>query len=94
MFTDGDIVCILFARTEIAQWFTKWSEGPIQVHDCVSDLPPQIWFYTNDIFENAGIPPPEIQYTTAGTGIIEIIAGLIGVKFIMFICGSEAHKKV
>uniref|UniRef100_A0A8C5G756 Solute carrier family 2, facilitated glucose transporter member 9-like n=1 Tax=Gouania willdenowi TaxID=441366 RepID=A0A8C5G756_GOUWI len=37
-----------------------------------------IWFYTNDIFENAGIPHPEIQYTTAGTGIIEIIAGLIG----------------
>uniref|UniRef100_A0A7N9ALX2 Solute carrier family 2, facilitated glucose transporter member 5 n=1 Tax=Mastacembelus armatus TaxID=205130 RepID=A0A7N9ALX2_9TELE len=37
-----------------------------------------IWFYTNDIFENAGIPAPEIQYTTAGTGIIEIIAGLIG----------------
>ncbi|XP_075872790.1 solute carrier family 2 member 15a [Nelusetta ayraudi] len=37
-----------------------------------------IWFYTNDIFENAGIPPPEIQYTTAGTGIIEIIAGLVG----------------
>nr|QCL11564.1 glucose transporter 15a [Lateolabrax maculatus] len=37
-----------------------------------------IWFYTNDIFKNAGIPEPEIQYTTAGTGIIEIIAGLIG----------------
>ncbi|XP_068183575.1 solute carrier family 2 member 15a [Antennarius striatus] len=37
-----------------------------------------IWFYTNDIFENAGIPDPEIQYTTAGTGVIEIIAGLIG----------------
>ncbi|XP_037530204.1 solute carrier family 2, facilitated glucose transporter member 9-like [Nematolebias whitei] len=37
-----------------------------------------IWFYTNDIFENAGIPAPEIQYTTAGTGVIEIIAGLIG----------------
>ncbi|KAK1904946.1 Solute carrier family 2 facilitated glucose transporter member 9, partial [Dissostichus eleginoides] len=37
-----------------------------------------IWFYTNDIFENAGIPAPEIQYTTAGTGIIEILAGLIG----------------
>ncbi|XP_029962682.1 solute carrier family 2 member 15a [Salarias fasciatus] len=37
-----------------------------------------IWFYTNDIFENAGIPPPEIQYTTAGTGVIEIVAGLIG----------------
>ncbi|XP_041644819.1 solute carrier family 2 member 15a [Cheilinus undulatus] len=37
-----------------------------------------IWFYTNDIFEDAGIPEAEIQYTTAGTGIIEIIAGLIG----------------
>ncbi|TNN48594.1 Solute carrier family 2, facilitated glucose transporter member 9 [Liparis tanakae] len=37
-----------------------------------------IWFYTNDIFENAGIPAPEIPYTTAGTGVIEIIAGLIG----------------
>uniref|UniRef100_A0A3Q4GJX6 Solute carrier family 2, facilitated glucose transporter member 5 n=2 Tax=Neolamprologus brichardi TaxID=32507 RepID=A0A3Q4GJX6_NEOBR len=37
-----------------------------------------IWFYTNSIFENAGVPAPEIQYTTAGTGIIEIIAGLIG----------------
>uniref|UniRef100_A0A3B5LSN7 Solute carrier family 2, facilitated glucose transporter member 5 n=1 Tax=Xiphophorus couchianus TaxID=32473 RepID=A0A3B5LSN7_9TELE len=37
-----------------------------------------IWFYTNDIFKNAGIPVPEIQYTTAGTGVIEIIAGLIG----------------
>ncbi|XP_031734262.1 solute carrier family 2, facilitated glucose transporter member 9-like [Anarrhichthys ocellatus] len=38
-----------------------------------------IWFYTNDIFDNAGIPAPEIPYTTAGTGIIEIIAGLIGI---------------
>uniref|UniRef100_A0A3P9A5U4 Solute carrier family 2, facilitated glucose transporter member 5 n=1 Tax=Esox lucius TaxID=8010 RepID=A0A3P9A5U4_ESOLU len=37
-----------------------------------------IWFYTNDIFKNAGIPGPEIQYTTVGTGAIEIIAGLIG----------------
>ncbi|XP_062850874.1 solute carrier family 2 member 15a [Trichomycterus rosablanca] len=37
-----------------------------------------IWFYTNDIFENAGIPTPEIPYTTVGTGAIEIIAGLIG----------------
>ncbi|XP_026878775.2 solute carrier family 2 member 15a [Electrophorus electricus] len=37
-----------------------------------------IWFYTNDIFHNAGIPAPEIQYTTVGTGAIEIIAGLIG----------------
>ncbi|XP_047010087.1 solute carrier family 2 member 15a isoform X2 [Ictalurus punctatus] len=37
-----------------------------------------IWFYTNDIFENAGIPLPEIPYTTVGTGAIEIIAGLLG----------------
>ncbi|XP_024916771.1 solute carrier family 2 member 15a [Cynoglossus semilaevis] len=37
-----------------------------------------IWFYTNSIFENAGIPGPEIEYTTAGTGVIEIIAGLVG----------------
>ncbi|NWV37320.1 GTR9 protein, partial [Grantiella picta] len=37
-----------------------------------------IWFYTNTIFENAGIPVSEIPYTTMGTGAIEIIAGLIG----------------
>nr|XP_015202909.1 PREDICTED: solute carrier family 2, facilitated glucose transporter member 5-like isoform X3 [Lepisosteus oculatus] len=37
-----------------------------------------IWFYTNAIFENAGIPRPQIQYTTVGTGAIEVIAGLIG----------------
>ncbi|KAL6101379.1 uncharacterized protein ACO6RY_16637 [Pungitius sinensis] len=37
-----------------------------------------IWFYTNDIFEDAGIPASEIPYTTAGTGVIEIIAGLVG----------------
>lgn len=37
-----------------------------------------IWFYTNSIFENAGIPLAEIPYTTVGTGAIEIIAGLIG----------------
>ncbi|XP_016362694.1 solute carrier family 2 member 15b [Sinocyclocheilus anshuiensis] len=37
-----------------------------------------IWFYTNAIFENAGIPAHEIQYTTVGTGAIEVIAGLIG----------------
>uniref|UniRef100_A0A3Q3W7K2 Solute carrier family 2, facilitated glucose transporter member 5 n=1 Tax=Mola mola TaxID=94237 RepID=A0A3Q3W7K2_MOLML len=37
-----------------------------------------IWFYTNNIFENAGIPTEEIPYTTAGTGIIEIISALIG----------------
>ncbi|KAJ8389826.1 hypothetical protein AAFF_G00112950 [Aldrovandia affinis] len=37
-----------------------------------------IWFYTNAIFENAGIPRPQIQYTTVGTGAIEVIAGLAG----------------
>nr|XP_057930494.1 solute carrier family 2 member 15b [Doryrhamphus excisus] len=37
-----------------------------------------IWFYTNDIFRNAGIPDPNIQYTTVGTGAIEVISGAIG----------------
>ncbi|XP_036407345.1 solute carrier family 2 member 15b [Megalops cyprinoides] len=37
-----------------------------------------IWFYTNAIFENAGIPGPQVPYTTVGTGAIEVIAGLIG----------------
>ncbi|NWV61095.1 GTR9 protein, partial [Malurus elegans] len=37
-----------------------------------------IWFYTNTIFENVGIPVSEIPYTTMGTGAIEIVAGLIG----------------
>ncbi|XP_071764834.1 solute carrier family 2 member 15b [Centroberyx gerrardi] len=37
-----------------------------------------IWFYTNDIFENAGIPGPHIQYTTVGTGAIEVISGTLG----------------
>ncbi|XP_060754964.1 solute carrier family 2 member 15b [Neoarius graeffei] len=37
-----------------------------------------IWFYTNAIFENAGISASQIQYTTVGTGAIEVIAGLIG----------------
>ncbi|KAL1282259.1 hypothetical protein QQF64_001062 [Cirrhinus molitorella] len=37
-----------------------------------------IWFYTNAIFENAGIAAHQIQYTTVGTGAIEVIAGLIG----------------
>ncbi len=35
---------------------------------------------TNTIFENAGIPAHQIQYTTVGTGAIEVIAGLIGVR--------------
>ncbi|NWZ35441.1 GTR9 protein, partial [Brachypodius atriceps] len=37
-----------------------------------------IWFYTNNIFENAGIPVSQIPYTTMGAGAIEVIAGLIG----------------
>ncbi|KAI7804353.1 solute carrier family 2 facilitated glucose transporter [Triplophysa rosa] len=39
-----------------------------------------IWFYTNAIFENAGISAHQIQYITVGTGAIEVIAGLIGVR--------------
>lgn len=41
----------------------------------------QIWFYTNDIFRNAGIPEPYIQYTTVGTGAVEVISGMLGVSF-------------
>ncbi|NXG36621.1 GTR9 protein, partial [Dromaius novaehollandiae] len=37
-----------------------------------------IWFYTNTIFKDAGIPVPQIPYVTVGTGAVEIIAGLIG----------------
>ncbi|XP_075614210.1 solute carrier family 2, facilitated glucose transporter member 9 isoform X4 [Balearica regulorum gibbericeps] len=37
-----------------------------------------IWFYTNTIFEKAGIPVSQIPYTTVGTGAIEVVAGLIG----------------
>ncbi|KAM3864569.1 solute carrier family 2 member 15b [Diretmus argenteus] len=37
-----------------------------------------IWFYTNTIFESAGIPDPQIQYTTVGTGAIEVICGMLG----------------
>lgn len=40
----------------------------------------QIWFYTNDIFKKAGIPEPLIQYTTVGTGAIEVISGMLGVS--------------
>ncbi|XP_072319956.1 solute carrier family 2, facilitated glucose transporter member 5-like [Eucyclogobius newberryi] len=37
-----------------------------------------IWFYTNTIFKDAGIPEPHIQYTTVGTGAIEVISGTLG----------------
>uniref|UniRef100_A0A8C9GC35 Solute carrier family 2, facilitated glucose transporter member 5 n=1 Tax=Pavo cristatus TaxID=9049 RepID=A0A8C9GC35_PAVCR len=39
-----------------------------------------IWFYTNTIFKNAGLPESQIPYTTVGTGAIEVVAGLIGVS--------------
>ncbi|KAM6942342.1 solute carrier family 2 member 15b [Lycodopsis pacificus] len=37
-----------------------------------------LWFYTNDIFKNAGIPEPHIQYMTVATGTIEVISGMLG----------------
>ncbi|XP_068585111.1 LOW QUALITY PROTEIN: solute carrier family 2, facilitated glucose transporter member 9-like [Cebidichthys violaceus] len=37
-----------------------------------------IWFYTNQIFKDAGIPEPHIQYTTVATGAIEVISGMLG----------------
>ncbi|XP_013865643.1 solute carrier family 2 member 15b [Austrofundulus limnaeus] len=37
-----------------------------------------IWFYTNEIFRRAGIPEARLQYTTVGTGAIEVIAGMFG----------------
>ncbi|XP_053712736.1 solute carrier family 2, facilitated glucose transporter member 5-like [Synchiropus splendidus] len=37
-----------------------------------------IWFYTNDIFRGAGIQESQIQYTTVGTGAIEVISGMLG----------------
>ncbi|KAK2815765.1 hypothetical protein Q5P01_026232 [Channa striata] len=37
-----------------------------------------IWFYTNDIFKNAGISDSYIQYTTVGTGAVEVISGMLG----------------
>ncbi|KAL3067324.1 solute carrier family 2 member 15b [Trematomus bernacchii] len=37
-----------------------------------------IWFYTNDIFRDAGIPDLNIQYVTVGTGAIEVLSGMLG----------------
>uniref|UniRef100_A0A3Q3W6F5 Major facilitator superfamily (MFS) profile domain-containing protein n=1 Tax=Mola mola TaxID=94237 RepID=A0A3Q3W6F5_MOLML len=37
-----------------------------------------IWFYTNDIFRDAGVAEPYIQYTTVGTGAIEVMSGMLG----------------
>ncbi|XP_034095150.1 solute carrier family 2 member 15b [Gymnodraco acuticeps] len=37
-----------------------------------------IWFYTNDIFRDAGIPDLNIPYVTVGTGAIEVISGMLG----------------
>uniref|UniRef100_A0A669PRU0 Solute carrier family 2, facilitated glucose transporter member 5 n=1 Tax=Phasianus colchicus TaxID=9054 RepID=A0A669PRU0_PHACC len=41
-----------------------------------------IWFYTNTIFQNAGISKSQIPYTTVGTGAIEVVAGLIGLALL------------
>lgn len=64
-------LCLSYSLSRLV-CLTNWSRS--------SFFPLQIWFYTNDIFENAGIPTPEIPYTTVGTGVIEIIAGLLGVR--------------
>lgn len=54
----------------------------------------QIWFYTNEIFRNAGIPESYIQYTTVGTGAIEVISGMLGVSFTcnMMILGEQLSE--
>uniref|UniRef100_A0A8C5WYF0 Solute carrier family 2, facilitated glucose transporter member 5 n=1 Tax=Laticauda laticaudata TaxID=8630 RepID=A0A8C5WYF0_LATLA len=57
-----------------------------------------IWFYTNAIFENAGIPDPDIPYTTVGTGAIEVVAGLIGFSLsltagVPFLMTAELFKQ-
>lgn len=55
----------------------------ILIHLCHCQF--QIWFYTNYIFKNAGIPGPYIQYTTVGTGAIEVISGMLGVSITLHI---------
>uniref|UniRef100_A0A8C0BXL8 Solute carrier family 2, facilitated glucose transporter member 5 n=1 Tax=Buteo japonicus TaxID=224669 RepID=A0A8C0BXL8_9AVES len=50
-----------------------------------------IWFYTNTIFENAGIPVSQIPYTTVGTGTIEVVAGLIGPRPGNAGCEAQGH---
>uniref|UniRef100_A0A674I7L3 Solute carrier family 2, facilitated glucose transporter member 5 n=1 Tax=Terrapene triunguis TaxID=2587831 RepID=A0A674I7L3_9SAUR len=58
-----------------------------------------IWFYTNTIFQHAGIPGPEIPYTTVGTGAIEVLCFtieklgrrpliIIGFSFMGFCCAG------
>uniref|UniRef100_A0A8D1MXT3 Major facilitator superfamily (MFS) profile domain-containing protein n=1 Tax=Sus scrofa TaxID=9823 RepID=A0A8D1MXT3_PIG len=39
-----------------------------------------IWFYTNSIFEKAGITPEKIPYITLSTGGIEILAAIFSVS--------------
>ncbi|KAG8453505.1 hypothetical protein GDO86_000218 [Hymenochirus boettgeri] len=41
-----------------------------------------IWFYTKNIFTEAGIPPENIPYITLSTGSIEIVASIIASLFI------------
>uniref|UniRef100_A0A8C9G6K7 Solute carrier family 2, facilitated glucose transporter member 5 n=1 Tax=Pavo cristatus TaxID=9049 RepID=A0A8C9G6K7_PAVCR len=49
-----------------------------------------IWFYTNTIFKNAGLPESQIPYTTVGTGAIEVVAGLIGPS-LSWLCFAPNH---
>ncbi|GCB76906.1 hypothetical protein scyTo_0019941 [Scyliorhinus torazame] len=65
----------------IADRSVRWQLASVIVINMAMQLSgiDAIWFYTNRIFENAGIPKPYIQYTTVGTGAVEVFAGLIGV---------------
>ncbi|KFV58107.1 Solute carrier family 2, facilitated glucose transporter member 9, partial [Tyto alba] len=58
----------------------RWQTLSVVVVNAGVQLPviDAIWFYTNTIFENAGIPRSQIPYTTVSTGAIEVVAGLIG----------------
>ncbi|XP_072335845.1 solute carrier family 2 member 15b [Scyliorhinus torazame] len=64
----------------IADRSVRWQLASVIVINMAMQLSgiDAIWFYTNRIFENAGIPKPYIQYTTVGTGAVEVFAGLIG----------------
>uniref|UniRef100_A0A4W3GLM0 Major facilitator superfamily (MFS) profile domain-containing protein n=1 Tax=Callorhinchus milii TaxID=7868 RepID=A0A4W3GLM0_CALMI len=73
---DSVSVCRLFADRSV-----RWQLISVIVVSTGMQLSgiDAIWYYTNTIFENAGIARQSIQYTTVGTGAIEVLAGLIGV---------------
>eukprot|EP00062_Callorhinchus_milii_P027661 gi/632991230/ref/XP_007884533.1/ PREDICTED: solute carrier family 2, facilitated glucose transporter member 9-like [Callorhinchus milii] len=72
---DSVSVCRLFADRSV-----RWQLISVIVVSTGMQLSgiDAIWYYTNTIFENAGIARQSIQYTTVGTGAIEVLAGLIG----------------